>query len=52
MQPQYRAMGFKWGDFPNAEAYYRSAISLPMFPTLNETDQKYVISSLQEILKN
>jgi UDP-4-amino-4,6-dideoxy-N-acetyl-beta-L-altrosamine transaminase len=51
-QPYYRAMGFKWGDFPNAEAFYRSAISIPMFPTLNETDQKYVISSLQEILKN
>jgi len=51
-QPYYSAMGFNWGDFPNAEAYYRSAISIPIFPTLTESDQKYVVSRLEEVLKN
>lgn len=49
-QPYYRKMGFEWGNFPNAEAYYKSAISIPMFPTLSCEAQTKVISSLHEIL--
>src|SRR5690606_25439876 len=33
-QPYYRERGIGQGIFPAAEAYYASAISLPMFPTL------------------
>jgi len=50
-QPFYRAMGFNWGDFPNAEAYYRSAISIPIFPTLTEKAQMEVINQLRGILQ-
>jgi len=50
-QPFYRAMGFNWGDFPNAEAYYRSAISIPIFPTLTERAQAEVINQLRGILQ-
>ena len=49
-QPYYQNMGFEWGDFPNAEAYYRSAISIPMFPTLNFDAQAKVTTALHEIL--
>ena len=49
-QPFYREMGFNWGDFPNSEAYYRSALSLPMFPALSDQEQTEVIRSLHEIL--
>jgi UDP-4-amino-4,6-dideoxy-N-acetyl-beta-L-altrosamine transaminase len=49
-QPFYQAMGFKWGDFPNAEAYYRSAISIPMFPLLSDKQQSKIINCLREIL--
>lgn len=49
-QPYYQRMGFSWDDFPNAEAYYKSAISLPMFPTLTFESQNIVISALHEIL--
>ncbi len=49
-QPYYQNMGFKWGDFPNAEAYYKSAISIPMFPILSCEAQTKVISTLHEIL--
>ncbi len=47
-QPHYGRMGFKEGDFPNAEAYYSRAISLPMFPDLTEADQDYVVETLAD----
>ena len=50
MQPYYKKMGFKIGDFPNAEQYYKEAISIPMFFELNEEDQNYVFLTLREIL--
>lgn len=49
-QPYYQKMGFKWGDFPNAEAYYKTAISIPIFPTLSFDAQSEVITALHEIL--
>ena len=49
-QPYYKKLGFEWGDFPNSEAYYKSAISIPMFPTLSVDAQGKVIAALHEIL--
>ena len=49
-QPYYQSMGFSWGDFPMAETYYKSAISLPIFPAMTFQMQTEVISSLHEIL--
>lgn len=49
-QPYYQEMGFKAGDFPEAERYYSEAISLPMFPTLTEAQQDEVIAALREAL--
>lgn len=50
MQPYYQQKGFKYGDFPKSEAYYASAISLPMYPTLKESEQNYVINTLTKFL--
>ncbi|NGX17176.1 UDP-4-amino-4,6-dideoxy-N-acetyl-beta-L-altrosamine transaminase [Wenzhouxiangella sp. XN24] len=50
LQPYYRALGFAPGDFPNAEAYYAEAISLPMYPTLSESEQDQVVAALREAL--
>lgn len=50
LQPFYKARGFKPGDFPEAEAYYAEAISLPMFPNLSETDQDRVVAKLRNLL--
>lgn len=47
-QPYFRELGFEKGDFPNAEKYYKRAISLPMFPTLEEEKQAYVLKSLRK----
>jgi len=50
LQPYYSFMGFKAGHCPEAEQYYTEAISLPMFPTLTETQQDTVVSALEQAL--
>lgn len=50
-QPYYQALGFRHGDFPEAESYYQEAISLPMYTALNEADQDRVIEALRGILR-
>lgn len=49
-QPAYRALGFKHGDFPQAEAYYRDVLSLPLYPDLTTADQDRVLTSLRAAL--
>lgn len=46
-QPYYQKLGFCWGDFPYSEAYYRKSISLPIFPSLSEDEQNYVIKTVK-----
>lgn len=48
MQPYYQKLGFEEGDFPVAEAYYREAISIPMFHLLSNEQQERVISAVKE----
>jgi len=50
LQPYYQQIGFKEGQFPEAEEYYKEAISLPMFPTMTEEQQNQVVSNLKELL--
>lgn len=49
-QPYYEELGFKKGDFPEAEKFHREVISLPMFATLNNDQQDYVIEILKKEL--
>ena len=49
-QPYYKAMGFDWGDFPEAEKYYQEAISIPMFHGMTIEQQDIVIKALKEVL--
>ena len=49
LQPYYQKLGFKEGNFPEAEAYGSSAISLPLFPGLSDEDQIRVARSLTNI---
>ena len=51
LQPYYRALGFAEGQFSEAEAYARSAISLPLFPGLSALDQQRVATGLAEQLR-
>lgn len=51
LQPYYRDQGFATGDFPQAERYYSEAISLPMFPSLSDEQQDYVVEQLRRLLE-
>lgn len=46
-QPWYERMGFKKGDYPEAEQYYAEVISLPMYPTLTDEQQDQVVDALR-----
>ncbi len=48
LMPYYRQFGWKAGDMTNAEEYYTRCISLPMYPTLTESDQDFVINKIKE----
>ncbi|MFB2704978.1 UDP-4-amino-4,6-dideoxy-N-acetyl-beta-L-altrosamine transaminase [Marinobacter shengliensis] len=49
-QPYYEAMGFEPESFPQSMAYYREAISLPMFQGLTDDQQDEVVAALRKAL--
>lgn len=49
-QPYWRARGFAWGDYPNAESYYKNAISIPLYFGLSFDDQDRVVAALKVAL--
>ena len=46
MQPYYQNLGFRKGDFPNAEEYGRTAISIPIYSSLSIENQKNIVNLL------
>jgi UDP-4-amino-4,6-dideoxy-N-acetyl-beta-L-altrosamine transaminase len=50
LQPYYRDLGFRPGQFPEAEAYYAEAISIPLYATLTEEQQDKVAHALRSAL--
>lgn len=48
--PYYRQLGHKLGDYPMAEKYYDHCLSLPMYPTLTDEEQIYVINQVKEVV--
>jgi UDP-4-amino-4,6-dideoxy-N-acetyl-beta-L-altrosamine transaminase len=50
LQPYYRALGFRPGQFPEAERYACEAITLPLYPALTVQDQQWVIDCLTGII--
>lgn len=51
-QPYYQQMGFKQGDYPEAESYYCEAISIPMHQSLTDEEQDQVVSALREAVNS
>lgn len=51
LHPYYQDMGWKLGDMPNAENYYNSCISIPIYPSLTNTEQLYVIKKINQFLE-
>jgi UDP-4-amino-4,6-dideoxy-N-acetyl-beta-L-altrosamine transaminase len=50
LQPYYQELGFKPGDFPQAESYYDAALTLPLFAGMTDRQQDEVVSALSVIL--
>lgn len=48
LMPYYKQFGWKQGDLPNAEIYYQKCLSLPMFPTLIDVEQNFVINTIKD----
>jgi dTDP-4-amino-4,6-dideoxygalactose transaminase len=48
-QPYYQRYGIKYEDFPNAEEYFRTALSLPLFPTLTERQQEEIVDIIRNV---
>lgn len=49
LQPYYQNLGFKAGYCAEAESYYYSAITLPLYPTLTLTQQEYIVSTTEAL---
>lgn len=49
-QPYYKSLGFDWGMFPEAENYYRQALSIPLYPQLGESEQDYIVNELRKVV--
>lgn len=47
LQPYYRRLGFKPGQFPEAEAHGLEAMTLPLYPTLSDALQDQVVALLR-----
>ncbi len=48
LMPYYRQFGWKEGDLPNAEKYYSQCISIPMFPSLSNEEQRFVMDKIDD----
>ncbi|MBH0033749.1 UDP-4-amino-4,6-dideoxy-N-acetyl-beta-L-altrosamine transaminase [Pseudoalteromonas sp. NZS71_1] len=46
LQPYYQTLGFSKGDFPNAETYYKQAVTIPLYPAMIADKQQFVINTL------
>ncbi len=51
LHPYYQNLGWKQGDFPYAERYYDRCLSLPMFHSLTDEQQDYVIDNFLSFYK-
>lgn len=52
LQPYYEKMGFKKGYCPEAEQYFKSALSIPIYPSLSDEEQSQVISVINKVFNS
>ncbi len=50
LQPYYRSLGFQEGYLPISEEYAKTALSIPLFPELNVSQQHRVVRLIKESL--
>ncbi|NJL74342.1 MAG: UDP-4-amino-4,6-dideoxy-N-acetyl-beta-L-altrosamine transaminase [Saprospiraceae bacterium] len=49
--PYYQELGYQKGDFPLAENYYEYCLSLPMYPSLTDEEQDFVIERVLQFFQ-
>jgi UDP-4-amino-4,6-dideoxy-N-acetyl-beta-L-altrosamine transaminase len=49
-QPYFENLGFRAGQFPEAEKYYEEAVTLPFYYGLTNDEQDYVVASIKKVL--
>jgi dTDP-4-amino-4,6-dideoxygalactose transaminase len=47
----YKAMGYREGQFPNAERIGRQTVTLPLFPTMELDDVDRVVAAVTQVLR-
>jgi dTDP-4-amino-4,6-dideoxygalactose transaminase len=50
-QPYYRRLGYRVEDYPKAQSYCQSAISLPMFPKLTSREVAFVVKVVKDVVR-
>lgn len=50
LQPYYQSLGFKDGNYPEAESYYKEALSLPLYPLLTNQQIEKVVEELKRAI--
>ena len=50
--PYYKKIGYSDADLKNSEKYYKNCLSLPMYPTLTDNEQNYIINKVLEFISN
>ena len=48
LQPAYKHLNHKEGDFPVTEKVAKEILSIPLYPELTEEQQNYIISKIKE----
>ena len=48
-QPYYRRLGFNAGDYPLAESCYENSVTIPLHPSLRQTDMDLVVKKFNEL---
>ncbi len=51
-QPYYRSIGYGSENTPVMDKYYEECFSLPIFPTLSDKEQRYVVNSIFELVSD
>jgi UDP-4-amino-4,6-dideoxy-N-acetyl-beta-L-altrosamine transaminase len=48
LMPYYKNLNWEYGDLPNSESYYSKCLSLPIYPTLSDEEQEFVINLINQ----